>query len=179
MVPDPVFVPAPSPTTEAALTAAMAEVEAFARDKIKQRAFWRFFSATAGNQRSHGMWQLIRPGLQVVLLELVELPKPREPSWISRPTGIKVIDGTYYGFTEGSTDGSDGFLQLYTGNQRLITEPLRYSIAPILNPCSILVTRLFPFPGTPAERALSHTIGGLDRDHEDALYAEMLRLLAD
>lgn len=168
----------PSPTVGATLTAAMTEVEAFARRDIKRRAFWRFFSATAGNQRSHGMWQLIRPGLQVVLLELKELPKPREPSWISRPTGIKVIDGTYDGFTKGSTDGSDGFLQLYTGNQRLITEPLRYSVAPVLGSCSILVTRLFPFPCTPAERALSHTIGGLDRDHEDELYAEMLKLLA-
>lgn len=173
---DPALVP--SPTTQTTLIAAMAEVEAFARRNIKRRAFWRFFSATAGKQRSHGMWQLVRPGLQVVLLELMELPKPSKTSWISRPTGIKVIDGAYDSLTEGSTDGCDGFLQLYTGDRHLITEPLRYSAAPVLGSCSILVARLFPFPGTPADRALSHTIGSLDRDHEDTLYTEMLRLLA-
>ena len=177
---------APSPSsptpTEVALSAAMTEVEAFARRNIKQSTFWRPFVAIGGNQRTFGLWELIRPlGPQTLLLSVSRPFGQLEPLWVTRPTGIVVLEGRYIATTEtpASEDGEGSVIQhcIDKGERVMLTESCKYSIDPIGETCTLLVTRLLPYRGTTAERMQNHTISGMNPDEAQALHRKMQQLL--
>lgn len=173
MIPEPV----PSPTPEATLAAAMAEVESFARDKIEQRAFWQFFIAESGGQRSRGMWRSVRlGGPQVVLLEVFPSIDPPK-LWVPRPTGALVLEGSYVAFHDNGFEQEISRLVEH-GRTDTVSGPYRHSISPIGDSCSLLITRLPLFPNTPPAQVMAHTVSRMDRDEAAAFHTKMERLLA-
>jgi hypothetical protein len=133
--------PVTFPVPEATLAAAMAEVNVFARQMIRQRAYWRYFVATAGGQKSSGMWQLIRPGLEVILMTVDRVMQWPEPARVLRPTGAVVIEGSYIAKTVSSEVTNAPVQQTRrTGDKEIILAPIHHGIYPIGESCSLMVT---------------------------------------
>lgn len=174
MVPVPAPVPVHAPSPDAALSAAMAEVKAFARDKIQQRAFWHYFTADANGQRSRGMWQsLRRGGPQALLLEV--FPSIDPPTfWVPRPTGVIVLDGRYRARKETS---QPAWYVRAREEKDAVVAPIRFSMSAEGDSCSLLITRLPLFPNTPPDRVMAHTLGRMDREQATAFHDKMERLL--
>ncbi len=170
--------PVTFPVPEATLAAAMAEVNVFARQMIRQRAYWRYFVATAGGQKSSGMWQLIRPGLQVILMTVDRTMQWPEPVRVLRPTGAVVIEGSYIAKTVSSEVTNAPVQQTRrTGDKEIILAPIHHGIYPIGESCSLMVTRLRSFPETGADQLTHHTFVQMERAESIAFHNRMEQLL--
>ncbi len=142
---------------------------------------WTPFEVFIPRPIIRGVWRVMRPGVQVLVIEALTCAGTPPPSPIRRPTGLRVLSGSYRATLEEPM--KEGTLGLgYTVTDRTVRELLtvpgtRYGVNPIERFIA-LVVRLAPFPNAGPPYFL-HQVSRPKPEHIAALRTTALRLLAD
>ena len=164
----------------ASLPSAFEAAQLFARNQSAHEfAGWSSFLISAPRPIIHGIWRLMSPGIQVMLLEAFPCDGNPPLMPLVRPMGIKLLKGkceTGIVITQAPVYGMDSVIS--AGETSLLKIPgTHYRINPIEDSCIFLVVRLPPFPEAIASRP--RRIEQLDPRNLSFFKGVAQRLLAD
>ena len=162
----------------ASLPVALQEAQTFARKESEGGfAEWYSFLVSAPRPAIHGIWRLMSPGIQVMVMEAFPFLHKSLRVPIARPTGIRVLKGTCDTGIGMEPDSSEVTAVISAGDTSMLGVPgMSYRINPVEDSCVFLVVRLAPFPRLVASEP--RLIQALSAEHVLALKRQAARLLA-